>query len=228
MGYYDNYTKSEEYLEHHGILGQKWGVRRFQEADGTLTEEGKSRYKSYKHDYKDVKKISRQLSASKKAMKERAKMQEGDYKNFKNAEKELEKVNNKFYAPWKQKQRREDLQNATNKVNSAAEIWEKTKGEYNRAERIYDKNVKDLIAVTNRMKKEYGDTTVKEIKTKDVKMGEDLIKTVVKTGITLADIPGIGTSYSRKYINKASAEDRRVSVDAKINSTAPSYDDKNK
>lgn len=31
-------------LCHHGIKGQKWGVQRYQNADGTLTEEGKKRY----------------------------------------------------------------------------------------------------------------------------------------------------------------------------------------
>lgn len=31
-------------LFHHGIKGQKWGVRRFQNEDGSLTEEGKKRY----------------------------------------------------------------------------------------------------------------------------------------------------------------------------------------
>lgn len=40
MGAYENY------LAHHGIKGQKWGVRRFQNEDGTLTEEGKARYLS--------------------------------------------------------------------------------------------------------------------------------------------------------------------------------------
>ena len=34
----------QDELYHHGIKGQKWGVRRYQNADGTLTSEGKSRY----------------------------------------------------------------------------------------------------------------------------------------------------------------------------------------
>lgn len=31
-------------LYHHGIKGQKWGIRRYQNADGSLTEAGKKRY----------------------------------------------------------------------------------------------------------------------------------------------------------------------------------------
>lgn len=37
--------QSEE-LAHHGILGMKWGVRRFQNKDGSLTTAGKKRYGS--------------------------------------------------------------------------------------------------------------------------------------------------------------------------------------
>ena len=54
MGYYD-----KDYLKHHGILGQKWGVRRFKNADGTLTEKGKARM-----DDKNVKKANKYLKSN--------------------------------------------------------------------------------------------------------------------------------------------------------------------
>lgn len=39
-----NYNYSEDYLIHYGVKGMKWGVRRYQNKDGTLTNKGKKRY----------------------------------------------------------------------------------------------------------------------------------------------------------------------------------------
>lgn len=45
----------EYYLAHHGVKGMKWGVRRYQNADGTLTDAGKKRQQ---------KQISKKLNAA--------------------------------------------------------------------------------------------------------------------------------------------------------------------
>ena len=47
----------DEYLIHHGIKGQRWGVRRFQNADGSLTDAGKKRYTN-----KELKEIKNERS----------------------------------------------------------------------------------------------------------------------------------------------------------------------
>lgn len=56
-------------IEHHGIKGQKWGVRRYQNPDGTLTEQGKRRInevtKSYDFTLKKGTKLYRVSTDSK-------------------------------------------------------------------------------------------------------------------------------------------------------------------
>lgn len=42
------YSYTAGSLQHHGVLGQKWGVRRYQNKDGTLTAAGKKHVKENK------------------------------------------------------------------------------------------------------------------------------------------------------------------------------------
>lgn len=53
MLYYIGTIPCTPSLKHFGILGQKWGVRRYQNEDGSLTEAGKARY------YKQIDKEAR-------------------------------------------------------------------------------------------------------------------------------------------------------------------------
>lgn len=46
-------------LMHYGISGQKWGIRRFQNEDRTLTEAGKERYNKEKKDKKAEKEANK-------------------------------------------------------------------------------------------------------------------------------------------------------------------------
>lgn len=93
----------EKFIEHHGILDMKWGRRRFQNPDGTLTPEGKIRYSREKRRQaaKNLKKARKVREANKKKemklAKEKAKIEK---KKAKIVEKGLDKVkkNSKLFS----------------------------------------------------------------------------------------------------------------------------------
>lgn len=51
MGYYSVYN--DECLMHYGVIGMKWGVRRYQNKNGSLTPEGKRRYSKFEKQAKE-------------------------------------------------------------------------------------------------------------------------------------------------------------------------------
>lgn len=75
---------------HHGIKGQKWGIRRYQNPDGTLTTEGKERYGKLKS-IKEIDKFTKKLNENNTSLYWKSKISKEQYKENKKEIKDIKK-----------------------------------------------------------------------------------------------------------------------------------------
>ena len=112
-------------LVHHGILGQKWGIRRFQNPDGSLTEAGKIRYGD-KGEYD----TSRSNSPSYKSVGYLGKTRMADYKNMSKEDlKEMVErmeLENRYLRAVDARRGKTYVQRMASRLNDLAQIAEST------------------------------------------------------------------------------------------------------
>lgn len=130
-------------LYHHGIEGMHWGERRYQNYDGSLTDEGRRRY-GVREARKAAKKGIRQLEGN---------VAQSLY-NKNRAEKDLNKITGKGYF----KRDRDQLSDAQ-------------KQKYDTQMKMYtdiltdlSNNMGDYVSAVDKAKAEFGDTKIKDIK----------------------------------------------------------------
>ena len=75
-------------LEHHGVKGMKWGVRRYQNYDGSLTKKGLEQYKEAEANYYKKEEAYNKVKRDKNISKETKQLLKGQKKQ---AKKELSK-----------------------------------------------------------------------------------------------------------------------------------------
>lgn len=197
-------------LQHYGILGMKWGVRRTPEQLG---------HKPTKEERKETKTLKRQTAAAIKNMKEHGEIVKEYGSAVSKAEQAYEKANKKMYLF--KKNRYKAIEAASENLSNTLKLAEKPQADFERSIDLYEKTAKKLLDNNKKMIEKYGKDTIKELQTKNIQYGitdeqtglftrsyTAYVGNVLKTGPTVVSIPWYGQRYTGKFAAKADLDAR--------------------
>lgn len=157
------------YICHHGIKGQKWGVRRYQNPDGSLTDQGRKRYnKTYEDTYKKLSAYKLFNHKPRIVAEKNAIDASKDFFNSITSTPEYQKVEYFEAMPYNKKLRDEYFKDHTKQDY------------YNEKELAYAKNWQANKRIAQQILDKYADQTMKELKIKDKPGVKDAVKQILK------------------------------------------------
>ena len=205
--YFVEPTSEELELAHHGILGQRWGIRRYQNADGSLTEAGLRRYGS-KENFKKIQKAKADAEVYKIKAKAKMKVQKQiDKEN----EKKLKKQ--KKYYDKEREARLKEAEKYHKMDNKSAKMQEKL---YDKANK-YEKNNKNHNYENRNDNYDQG----KASKSYSLMKGfaSDMVKNAVQPAVVAA-----GNKALTRYLDKTVDDLFSSPADKALKDTLKKYD----
>lgn len=157
-----------DHLVHHGIKGQKWGVRRYQNADGTLTSAGKKHQErrekqQYKKEYKTDKLRKKRL--------EGVAFEAGKYSQL--YDKRYDKLSRRTDKAVSRQMEKKGV--LSEKVEERVRTTEQLRRDKEYNQKYSDEALKRAEKFTRDMVKKYPDKKIKDVKTYE-KKGREYVK----------------------------------------------------
>lgn len=186
--------ENSSYLEHHGIKGQKWGIRRFQNADGSLTPDGKKRY-----------------GVNDKKVKYKVKLQSPFEKKQEKLARKEQRMSEKEEIQRRKNELKERQKNLKNLGKSKETIKEENKPDLNQKKSAKDMTDEELRNFINRynLEKQYNSI----LKSQSTNKGHAVIKEVLATSaknVAIKETSNLMSNVVKKLLKKS----RRGSSDS--------------
>lgn len=168
-------------LYHYGVLGMRWGVRRYQNKDGSLTKAGQKRYN------KEMAKVREKNKALNNSIKTKAKLEKLDSKKKELKEKEKSLKN-------KEAQNKKSASNTVKKDEAST-----------KSKKISDMSDDELRTTLNRMQLEKNtmdlQRQISSLNAQNVSTGRKIVNTVMKDVVAPA-LKDAGKNLLTKTLNK--------------------------